>query len=211
MEKNIMRYLHFIFLIFLFCCNETKEIDAEKPQDAKPGRIVKLDGRQVPDRLLTLNSASNADVLRASVSGNLFGRFFCDRAEFYIIKNPQNIVFSARANSIVLYYLDQQLRQTKYVLSTDIVTPLINSLGSFTIVGLDAKNRDIIRSKRIVHKTDKGWKFNTKLDNYELEWTLGEKQIKYIVNPHQFEGPYVYLEKVKDYEKEFKALERICT
>lgn len=208
-----MRYIRIIALVFitLISCKETsEEKNPEKQSASNKRRVVKLDGQQVPDRLLTLNSASNLDVLKGSVSGNLFGKFFCDRAEFYIIKNPQNNVFSAKANSIVLYYLDQQLRQTKYILSVDIVTQLVNSLGNFSITGLDKKNSKIIQARRVVSKTEKGWEFNNELDNYELEWTYGDKQIKYIASPHHFEGPFVYLEKVKDYEKEFKALERYC-
>lgn len=176
----------------------------------KKKELVKLDDQKVPDRLLTLNTESKTEVMQGSVSGNLFGKFFCDRAEFYIIKNPQNNIFSAKANSIVLYYLDQQLRQTKYALTKDIVTQLVNSLGSFSIVGLDNKNREIVQSKRIVNKTKNGWTFNSQLDRYELEWTFGDKQIKYRVNPDNHEGHFVYLEKTKDYEKEFKALEKYC-
>lgn len=205
-----MKRLHFLFLIILLSNCENKESKTGTSPAVTQSNIVKLDGQQVPDRLLTLNSASNLDVLKGSVSGNLFGKFFCDRAEFYIIKNPQNNVFSARANSIVLYYLDQQLRQTKYILSDDIVTQLVNSLGNFSITGLDKKNSKIIQARQVVSKTEQGWEFNSELDNYELEWTYGDKQIKYIASPHHFEGPFVYLEKVKDYEKEFKALERYC-
>ena len=200
-----------ILFVALISCKETSEEANSKKQPApSKNRVVKLDGQKLPDRLLTLNTESNPEALAPPVTGNLFGKFFCDRAEFYIIKNPQNNIFSAKANSIVLYYLDQQLRQTKYVLSDDIVTQLVNALGNFSIVGHDKKNNGIIESRRIVNKTSQGWEFNSALDNYELEWTFGDKQIKYIVSPHSFEGKFVYLEKVKDYDKEFKDLENLC-
>lgn len=200
-----------IGLISLAACQiKPDENKASNFHVTKKKELVKLDDQKVPDHLLTLNTEVKAELIQGSVSGNLFGKFFCDRAEFYIIKNPQNNVFSAKANSIVLYYLDQQLRQTKYALTKDIVTQLVNSLGSFSIVGLDNKNRDIVQSKRIVNKTRNGWTFNSQLDRYELEWTFGDKQIKYRVNPDNYEGQYIYLEKAKDYEKEFKALEKYC-
>lgn len=208
-----MRHVRIILLVFiaLMSCREKREENnAEKPSVSTQRKAARLDGQKVPDRLLTLNTASNREVLQGAVRGNLFGKFFCDRAEFYIIKNPQNNVFSVKANSIVLYYLDQQLRQTKYILSDDIVTHLINSLGNFSITGLDQRNSKIIMARRVVTKKDQRWEFNEELDNYELEWTYGDKQIKYKVSPHNYEGPFVYLEKVKDYEKEFKALERYC-
>lgn len=198
-----------LVLIALISCKEKREENnSDKQLVSTERKVVKLDGQKVPDRLLTLNTESNREVLQGTARGNLFGKFFCDRAAFYIIKNPQNNVFSTKANSIILYYLDQQLRQTKYILSDDIVTHLINSLGNFSITGLDQRNSKIIMARRVVTKKDQRWEFNEELDNYELEWTYGDKQIKYKVSPHNHEGPFVYLEKVKDYEKEFKALEK---
>lgn len=204
------RVIWFVVIALISCKEDSEENNSEKQVAPTPRKVVKLDGQKVPDRLLTLNTESNHEVLQGAVKGNLFGKFFCDRAEFYIIKNPQNNVFSAKANSIVLYYLDQQLRQTKYILSNDIVAQLVNSLGNFSITGLDKRNSKIIMARRVVTKKGQRWEFNEELDNYELEWTYGDKQIKYRVSPHNFEGPYVYLEKVKDYEKEFKALEHYC-
>lgn len=207
---NYPRILLIALILLSACQVKPDENDDTDFLVVKKKELVKLDDQKVPDRLLTLNTEAKTEVMQGSVSGNLFGKFFCDRAEFYIIKNPQNNIFSAKANSIVLYYLDQQLRQTKYALTKDIVTQLVNSLGSFSIVGLDNKNRKIVRSKRIVNKTKNGWTFNNQLDRYELEWTFGDKQIKYRVNPDNHEGHFVYLEKTKDYEKEFKALEKYC-
>lgn len=207
---NYPRILLIALILLSACQVKPDENDDTDFLVVKKKELVKLDDQKVPDRLLTLNTEAKIEVMQGSVSGNLFGKFFCDRAEFYIIKNPQNNIFSAKANSIVLYYLDQQLRQTKYALTKDIVTQLVSSLGSFSIVGLDNKNRKIVHSKRIVNKTKNGWTFNSQLDRYELEWTFGDKQIKYRVNPDNHEGQFVYLEKTKDYEKEFKALEKYC-
>lgn len=106
-------------------------------------------------------------------------------------------------------YLDDELRQTKYILNTDIVANLLIKLGSFKIKGLDFRNRKIISDRHIVLKTEKGIIMNNKLDNYELRWSFGDKEIKYRVTTAS-QDKFVYIEKVKNYEEEFKAIEKSC-
>jgi len=76
-----------------------------------------FDNKEVPEKLLTLNTPPTATSTQEDIEENLFGKFFCDRAEFYVIKNPQNEVYATRPESITLFYLDGELRQTKYIRS----------------------------------------------------------------------------------------------
>jgi hypothetical protein len=197
-------------VLLLTCCKQTNNdsLTSEKSLTLEnPSK--KFDNKEVPEKLLTLNTQPKDESSRENIDENLFGKFFCDRAEFYIIKNPQNKVYSSRPESITLYYLDGELRQTKYILNSDITTKLLRELGGFKIIGLDFKNRDIISSRQIITKTENGVSLNSQLDNYELKWTFGDKEIKYRVNADS-KDKFVYLEKVKNYEKEFSTIEKYC-
>ena len=197
------------FLIFT-CCQQTDNtsLSSEKASDLEK-ESKKFDNKEVPEKLLTLNTNPKDESSEANIDENLFGKFFCDRAEFYIIKNPQNKIYSSQPESITLYYLDGELRQTKYILDSDITTKLLKQLGGFKIIGLDFKNREIIASRQIIVKTENGVSLNNKLDNYELKWAFGDKEIRYRVSPASKEK-FMYLEKVKDFEKEFSTIEKYC-
>jgi hypothetical protein len=169
----------------------------------------KLDDELVCENLLTLNTQSKNGSHNENIRENLFGKFLCDRAEFYIIKNPRNEIYECSPESITLYYLDGKLRQTKYILSSNIVTNLLVELGNFNILGLDSKNKEIVRNRDVVRKTKKGVTLNESLDNYELKWVFGDKEIKYRVMKGS-KNRFIYLEKVKNFEKEFQAIESYC-
>lgn len=189
------------------CEQSLPDTAAIEQHQARPSG--KLDNQEVPEALLTLHTQPHVSAGQEPIAGNLFGKFFCDRASFYVIKNPKNEIFSSRPESITLFYLDGELRQTKYVLRHGIATSLLRELGSFRIAGLDRKNRDIISARKIVLRKENGVELNGQLDNYELKWTFGDKEIRYRVRPNSKEK-FVYLEKVSTYEKEFKAIEKYC-
>jgi hypothetical protein len=160
---------------------------------------------------LTINSEHASQLNQADITDNLFGKFFCDRASFFIIKNPQNEVFESKATSIVLYYLDNELCQSKYILESDITTQLINELGNFKITGLDFRNRELLEVEKIVRKNSTGWTLNSKLDNYELRWIKGNKEIRYRVTIHTGGDRYVYRERAMNYDAEFTQIEKYCS
>jgi hypothetical protein len=137
----------------------------------------------------------------------LYGRFFYERAEFFVIDNPTNTLHRSKVKSITLYYLDGQLSQTKYILDDNIVDRLIHNYGNFKIAGRDAHSREIISSQPIVHRTGTGWRLNDQLTRYELIWSVGNKQIKYGVDITSSKEPFTYWEQLKDYPKKFKTIE----
>ena len=193
----------------LASCNQV--VQHPQPEDkVQPAshEVRNLNSKEVPEQVLTLNTTSLKDGPE-SINDNLFGKFFCDRIEFYIIKNPTNEIYSSRPESITLSYIDGELRQSKYILDNNIVASLLDQLGSFKIKGLDFKNREIISSKQIVNKTKRGISLNRELDNYELKWEFEDSEIKYRVSPNPIEQ-YTYVEKAKNFEEEFKAIEKFC-
>lgn len=199
-----------IGILTLTCCEQSKTDSLLADNHSFSSNTAKnLNNKEIPESLLELETQSRAETTQENIDENLFGKFFCDRAEFYIIKNPQYEIYYAKPESITLYYLDGKLLQTKYILSNDIATNLIRNLGNFKITGLDSKNREIITHSNVIVKTEKGIILNAELNNYEIKWAFGEKEISYRVNAG-LNDKFFYIEKVKDYNKEFKAIEKYC-
>jgi len=208
--KNIL-LIAFVSLVWIQCKEEPQKTkESAVAMTDKPGtREVTLNERTVPEKLLTLSTRPVEVMDEGRIDDNLFGKFFCDRASFYIIDNPQNKIYSSDAESITLYCLDGQLMQTRYFLTSNIVTDLLQQLGSFSITGLDFENREIIRSRDILTRVNGKPALNVKLNNYELKWKFGDKEIKYRVDNDSAQR-YAYVERVSNYDKEFKAIEKFC-
>jgi hypothetical protein len=203
-----MRLLTFIAILLISCQSATENAALSKPEmeTAKPSS---LDHQEVPEKVLTLKTAPT-DSVNVPLKENLFGRFFCDRAEFFVIKQPLNLIYSVKAESITLFYLDGELRQSKYILTADISSSLINELGKFKISGHDFRNRDVVAMKKVLNREDKLTKLNAELDNYELNWTIGDREIRYRVNARQSFERFTYVEKIKTFEKELRQIEQFC-
>jgi hypothetical protein len=171
-----------------------------------------LNQQEVPQELLTLAADTSTEEKQSTRTTipkeNLYGKFFDERAEFYIIKEPQNTIYQTKVKKLTLYYLDGELSQTRYILEDDIIHHLIKQHGTFGISGHDLKNQELIRSKQILINTPEGQVFNKALDNYQITWQIDQKLIRYRVNKNEPENQYNYLERIKDYKKTFSEIER---
>ena len=168
--------------------------------------LKNLDRKEVPKALLTLSALPKTTIKQGDIRGNLFGKFFYDRAEFYVIENPQNKIYSSTTESITLFYLDGELSKTKYILSSNIAPFLLKDLGNCSIKGLNVKNSEIITDGKPIFKKGGKVMLNKELDNYELTWTFKNKEIVYRVNNENTK--FEYIERNKNYEQQFKAIER---
>jgi hypothetical protein len=204
---------------FLVACGQNGNGDSTKEGKRKESQSrSSLDQQKVPQELLTLARHSQEQEMVAEGEGsllqdglpkeNLYGKFFNERAEFYIIEKPQNSLYRSKVNKLTLYYLDGQLSQTRYILAEDIVDDLLQIYGSFSITGHDAKNQALIRSRQIFTDTPNGRVLNKALDNYQISWQLEQQQIRYRVNKHERASRFNYLERVKAYKKTFSEIER---
>lgn len=213
-RRQIINSTVIMSLVLIGFISYQEEIDNPMYQPIKSTPIVEvvrksLDREKIPNTMLKLNTNSKSDFAKGDINANLFGKFFYDRAEFYIIKNPQNKIYSSQTESITLFYLDGELSQTKYLLEKDIGSPLLKELGSFRIKGFDLKNRAIITSKNsLIKKEGKEIIINQNLDNYQLEWSIGSKEVIYRVNTTNDQKTFEYLEKIKNYEQEYQAIEK---
>jgi len=182
-----------------------KELAFEPKLIPKPKN---LDSEIIPEELLTLNTNPKSNVKQGDIRGNLFGKFFYDRAEFYVIDNPQNNIYTSSTKSITLFYLDGELCQTKYVLESNISSLLIKNFGNFSINGFNLKNRKIIEERQNIFREGESQLLNKDLDNYQLKWIFGNKEIIYRVNSASDDTKFEYVEKNKNYEQAFQAIER---
>lgn len=157
----------------------------------------------VPVKLGQVDSASNYDL-----EDHLFGKFFGDRAGFYIINNPDNRIFGHKVLSITLYYLDGKLYKTKYVVNDNLVNDLINIYPRFHIRGFDETNREILKTKGIYYRMKKRWYLNDSLSNYDIQWKVGSNNMRLRINKDDKEEPYQYIIKNRHYEEALASIER---
>lgn len=206
-----MKNLIAIFLgvsCLISCSFNKEEVPLTDITTAKVTRLNNLNHKEVPDEFLSLYEQEETETINSDIGGNLYGKFFNERAEFFIIENPQNKLHDTGVKSITLYYLDGQLGKTKYILQQNVADKLIECYGSFKISAYDNKNRDILKSGKVLVKTDEDIVLNQQLDNYQLTWTSGNNKIVYKVNVNDKQETYRYVEKRSNYEQNFREIEK---
>jgi hypothetical protein len=192
----------FIGISFVAC---EKERTKEEEQEAEL-EITKSE-KNVPERFLRIDGT--LDTLRHYELGkDLFGKFFRERAEFYIIENPNKTIYNHPVKSITLYFLDGKLSKTKYELDADISDDLIHSYGAFTIKGYDSITRRIFKTEKVIDKVNNKKILNKNLINYELKWEMSSKFIYTRVDKSGPKGRYEYIESLKTYDSKFRGVER---
>ncbi len=170
-NRKIVSFVIITLLLVLGAFSYEKADFEDSTPIIKPPKIkVKpnnFNKKTVPIQLLTLNTKATTPTSTGNAE-NLYGKFFYDRAKFYIIKNPKNRLHSSSIKSVTLVYLDDVLYKTKYSLSSNIVEELLKKYGVFNIVGYDFTNRDIISSEKVMSEENGIFVLNKKLDNYQL-------------------------------------------
>ena len=163
-----------IRIAFLFTCIALVSCEKEPAkEDSKKIPIAEItkSEKNVSERFLRIDGT--LDTLRQYELGkDLFGKFFQERAEFYIIENPNKTIYNHPVKSITLYFLDGKLSKTKYELDTDISDDLIHSYGTFTIKGYDSITRRLFKTEKIVDRVNNKKILNKNLVNYELKWEM---------------------------------------
>lgn len=136
-----------------------------------------------------------------------FGKFFRERAEFFIIKNPKSKILDSGISTIVLYYLDGVHCQTRFILNENIADKTIAQYGTFSITPLDQHNKTILQQAPVLIDHNGQKKLNPALTRYELQWKLPTKYIRLRVDKENAYEPYMYSEHVPNYDKLFRELE----
>ena len=163
--------------------------------------------KNISERFLRIDGQT--DTLRSYELGReLYGKFFQERAEFYIIENPNKTIYSRPVKSITLYFLDGMLAKTKYELDEDISDELIKSYGNFTVRGYDTLTRRLVKSKRIIDVIDNKKTLNKSLTNYQLRWNLDSKFVYARVDKSGPRKRFEYIESLKDYETKYRSVQQ---
>lgn len=197
-------------LLCLFSCKERAETgEVEKiqldsiKQALMPNQEVRAKGLA---KTVKTDSGSN-DSINITIEENLFGTFFGDRMEFFVVHDPENLIHGAKIKTVTFCYLDGELCQSKYVLESDISDKLIRAHGSFRIRGFDFRDRSVISGRRVMVNYGTGQELNRDLHNYELTWVLGDRHVKMRVNRRTADQPFEYTEQLADYHLLFKSIE----
>jgi hypothetical protein len=188
--------------VILISCqtNETK-----KESNVSPLKIHKHE-KNISERILRIDGKH--DTLRSyEVGKNLFGKFFKERAEFYVIENPNKTLYNQPVRSITLYFLDGTLAKTKYTLDEDISDNLIHSYGNFSIKGYDSVTRRLFKTEKIIQEIDHKKTLNKNLKNYQLKWDLDNKYVFVRVDKTSRKKTIEYIETLKNFHSNYKKVE----
>jgi len=201
--------LHMIRTIFFAICLAFVSCEKEPAQEEQqePDLEITKSEKNVSERFLRIDGT--LDTLRQYELGkDLFGKFFQERAEFYIIENPNKTIYGHPVKSITLYFLDGKLSKTKYELDADISDDLIHSHGTFTIKGYDSITRRVFKTEKIIDRVNNKKILNKNLVNYELKWEMPTKFIYARVDKSGPKRRYEYIESLKNYNERFRGVER---
>ena len=201
----MIRIAFLLICLALLSCEKDSEKE-EKQQELDPAKIKKSE-KNVSERFLRIDGT--LDTLRQYELGkDLFGKFFQERAEFYIIEDPNKTIYNHPVKSITLYFLDGKLSKTKYKLDADISDDLIHSYGTFTIKGYDSITRRLFKTEKIVDRVNNKKILNKNLISYELKWEMSSKFIYTRVDKSGPMVRYEYIESLKNYDAKFRGVER---
>ncbi len=99
-----------ILFAFVACNKPERFLEAAKP--SAQTEVSKTYAVPQEAMVLTLNTDSLA---KPWLRDHSFGKFFADRAEFFVIQNSTSNIFGSQVKTIILYYLDERHCQSKFV------------------------------------------------------------------------------------------------
>jgi hypothetical protein len=193
-----------IVILLLISCERELPVAETKIASAE----IRKSEKNISERFLRIDGQS--DTLRNFELGkNLYGKFHRDRAEFYIIENPNKTIYGHPVKSITLYFLDGTLAKTKFELDQDISNDLIESYGKFTITGFDTLTRKLFKTEKVIHALNQRKVLNKNLLNYELKWEMPSKLIYTRVDKSGPRKRFEYIETIKNYDSKYKRIEML--
>jgi hypothetical protein len=191
--------------VLLFSCHKETKQEAEDSERS----AAHDDSDKFARGVKTINASlgESLSTAPANLNKNLYGKFFYDRAEYYIIENPSNKLWGRNVLKSTLYYFDGQLYKIKYLMADDISHELINEHRQFKVRPLDSLSRVVVKSQAVVFQQNSTLMMNDNLSAYELTWTRDDKLVKWRTSL-EHEGKYFeYSEILASYKKKYKELE----
>ena len=203
-----MKYLPFLLFITISSCTQT-----ETHQNITNDEIKIISEKANLLTAETLNLLSVEIGIERSdfkaLDEHLYGKFFHERSEFFIIENPHIHIANTEVNRLTLYFLDDVLCKKKYELKNDISKDLIKSFGGFKFKPLNTVTREISMRDKIVVTTEEGKTINSNLNKFQLKWNnLEDVTLKYIVDRYSIESGHHLIEELTAYKLILQQAER---
>ena len=195
-------------MIVLAMCSAC-EVKQPKVASEDVAKRKTANNKKVPQTLLQVDSLEAEEHERHAMllEDHFFGSFHNERAEFYVIDAPKNLLLGSKVNTISLYYIDGVMCKTKYNLQRSISEALMKQYGTFKIVGLDARNKEIIKQRRVLETKQGRQTLNDQLNRFEMIWEVEGKILVYREVREGSATTYDFTEKLKDYERRLRSVE----
>ncbi len=204
-----MKRLIYAFTITLiaFQCSPKKSIKDEPVRKGltESEKIANIEEAITFD-LISVEIGATREQMNVSQE-HLYGKFFEDRAEFYIVENPDLYVSDALVNRLTLYFIDGTLCKKKYELDTDISQELMKAYGGFRFKALNDTTYKLSREEKIVVKSDSGSFINDSFNRYQMKWEDEGVAIKYLVFKDTTAGQLELVEELLSYKDLLRAAE----
>ena len=138
----------------------------------------------------------------------LHGKFFQDRIEFHIVKQPNLTLFKSQVEELTFYHIDEELGKKKFLMQSDISSDLMDTYGSFKLKPLDSLTKVTAQAGPIILR-ENGQRFlNEDLTRYELKWEKKDKIIRYQVSTDTSGSrSFTLSEEIPDYSFVFNSVE----
>ncbi|WP_258102011.1 hypothetical protein [Marinoscillum pacificum] len=200
--------IYSVLIVFLITkCTPKKPIETE----------AKIKGLTESEKKANIDEAVTYDLISVEIGAtqeqlnvsqqHLYGKFFDDRAEFYIVENPDLYVSEALVNRLTLYFIDGTLCKKKYELDTDISQELMKAYGGFRFKALNDTTYKLSREENIVVKSDTGNFINDSFNRYQMKWEDEGVAIKYLVFKDTTAGQLELVEELISYKDLLRAAE----
>jgi len=197
-------FFYVITLAGLLSCQRVEKI--KNVAEASTETILP-EPKRLPQDLQILSISESNDAERPWLDDYRFGKFFQDRAEFFVIQNSNSTIFNTPVNTVVLYYLDGEHCKTKFIVADDISSQLLDEYGNFKIIPLDDETKEVLSKEDIVVTENEKKVINRALAKYELLWKLNNKVVRFRVDRGNPTEPFVYTEQVPHYDNLYRNLE----
>jgi len=194
-----------IVLMFTSCVNTESNEETKEDGFTSEGKEANINQAETYN-LISVEIGTYKKEITIS-DDHLYGKFFGDRAEFYIVENPELFVSSSPVDRLTLYFIDSVLCKKKYELTQDINPELIKSYGGFKFKALNEATKIKSKKEKIVLKSDGGSYINSHLTHYQMRWNESEVALKYIVRTDSSIAQYHLIEELNAYKKLFRMAE----
>ncbi len=189
------------FLLFISCSDEKEETKATVvEEEIAPESTVKK-------KVVFPENWSYLERKFMPIA-KLHGKFFQDRIEFHIVKQPNLTLFKSQVEELTFYHIDEELGKKKFLMQSDISSDLMDTYGSFKLKPLDSLTKVTAQAGPIILR-ENGQRFlNEDLTRYELKWEKKDKIIRYQVSTDTSGSrSFTLSEEIPDYSFVFNSVE----